>query len=328
MKRDSNIELLRIVAMIFIVIFHISIHAQGSSLVTHPYITGIACTGVNLFILISGYFGIRLKWRSLLNIVAVLVFFNALTLASKCVIYDYKPVISDIGCLILPVSHSWWWFARNYLILMLLSPAINLIIEKSSKKQILYIIGVLAYFSCVSGYLFENSVNKDGFNLFNFVFIYMIGSCIKRYMQADRIKTTHLAVTYTMSTAALIVYHHFYKFPSYNNPVLIIAAVSLFGLFLKMKSHNSPAINSIAQCMFPVYLLQDSPLGFDIYRDFYAYGAKQNFEGSTYVATLVIYTVSLFALAIVLEKTRLWLMSKPIERASNYLKAKCNIFDE
>ncbi len=328
MKRDSNIELLRIVAMIFIVIYHISIHAQGGSLVTHPYITGITCTGVNLFILISGYFGIRLKWRSLLNLVAILLFFNAITLVFRCTIYDYTPMKGDVASLVLPLGHSWWWFVRNYLMLMLLSPAINLIIEKSSKKQILYIIGVLAYLSCVSGYLFKNDININGFNLFNFVFIYMIGSCIKRYMQADRIKTTHLAVTYTMSTAALIVYHHFYKFPSYNNPVLIIAAVSLFGLFLKMKSHNSPAINSIAQCMFPVYLLQNSPLGFNIYRDLYAYGAKQNFEGSTYVATLVIYTVSLFALAIVLEKTRSWLMKRHIEKLGGVLKAKCNIFDE
>lgn len=314
--------------MIFIVIFHISIHAQGGSLATHPYITGITCTGVNLFILISGYFGIRLKWRSLLNLVAILLFFNAITLVFRCTIYDYTPMKGDVASLFLPLSHSWWWFARNYLMLMLLSPAINLIIEKSCKKQKLYIICILAYLSCVSGYLFKNSVNESGFTLFNFVFIYMLGNCIKRYMQADRIKTTHLAITYTLSTVSLIAYHHFYKFPSYNNPVLIIAAVSLFGLFLKMKSHNSPAINSIAQCMFPVYLLQDSPCGFDIYRNLYAYGAKHNFEGLAYIATLVIYAVSLFALAIVLEKTRSWLLSKPIERASNYLKAKCNIFDE
>ena len=56
--RKSNIELLRIIAMMFIVIWHISVHAQKGELNSHNYIVAFCTTGVNLFILISGYFGI------------------------------------------------------------------------------------------------------------------------------------------------------------------------------------------------------------------------------------------------------------------------------
>ena len=59
--RNSNIELLRIIAMMFIVIWHISVHAQKGELPSHNYIISITITGVNLFLLITGYFGIRLK---------------------------------------------------------------------------------------------------------------------------------------------------------------------------------------------------------------------------------------------------------------------------
>ena len=58
--RNSNIELLRIIAMTFIVIWHISVHAQKGELNSHNYIVAFCTTGVNLFILISGYFGIKL----------------------------------------------------------------------------------------------------------------------------------------------------------------------------------------------------------------------------------------------------------------------------
>ena len=73
--RNSNIELLRIIAMMFIVIWHISVHAQKGELPSHNYIAAITTTGVNLFVLISGYWGIKLKWKSLLNILSIVVFY-------------------------------------------------------------------------------------------------------------------------------------------------------------------------------------------------------------------------------------------------------------
>lgn len=328
MKRASNFELLRIVAMIFVVLFHISLHAQHHELASYPYITGATTTGVNLFILISGYFGIKLKWRSLLNMLSALTIYSIISVLGRCIIFGEGIETEDVTSLLFPMSDSYWWFAKCYMMLMLLSPAINLIIEKSSKKQMLYIIGVLAYLSCITGYVFKNSFNVDGFCIFNFVFVYIMGGYLRRHAHAERIKTTYLVITHIACSLGLIVYHHFFLMPSYNNPVLLLASLSLFMIFMKMKDFSSPTINSIAQCMFAVYLLHDSPFGFSIYEELYAFGTQHNFESFTYIGTIVIYAISVFALAIALEKTRLWLMSKPIERASNYLKAKCNIFDE
>ena len=55
--------------MTFIVIWHISIHAQKGEAATHDFITATTTTGVNLFLLITGYFGLKLRWKSYLNII-------------------------------------------------------------------------------------------------------------------------------------------------------------------------------------------------------------------------------------------------------------------
>ena len=96
-QRDSNLELLRIVAMSMIVIYHIFVHGispvyVGShSILTVWYVPFIF--GVNLFILISGYYGIRLSWNhSSLNV-------------DNC-FYKLISLIVDTTCL--GIHHAWW----------------------------------------------------------------------------------------------------------------------------------------------------------------------------------------------------------------------------
>ena len=74
--RQSNFELLRIVAMIFILILHVDhlsfgfpstqeIAASPFSAFLRTWLETIAVVAVNSFVLISGYFGIRYRWSGL-----------------------------------------------------------------------------------------------------------------------------------------------------------------------------------------------------------------------------------------------------------------------
>ena len=75
-ERDSNIELLRIICMLFILIHHFIIHSLVPDLFVRDgninayrvaciIVNGVVYVGVNCFILISGYYGIKFKLRSL-----------------------------------------------------------------------------------------------------------------------------------------------------------------------------------------------------------------------------------------------------------------------
>lgn len=327
--RNSNIELLRIIAMIFIVIWHISVHAQKGELPSHNYIAAITTTGVNIFVLISGYFGIKLKWKSLLNILSIVIFYYLVQFIADILIFGTTPSLGHFINIIAPISRSPWWFMTCYIVLTLVSPGLNIIKENATDKQYKLIVITLIFLSCISGFIFTNGlINPNGFNLFHFITLYFIGDAIKRFEIAQYFKTYQLWVIYIIATMALFVYLKAISGNTkYNNPFLMIAAISFFCIFTKAKLNNNK-INNIARYMLPLYLLQESPFGFKIYKILYSKGVELNFTGLEYYHLLAIYIVALLTLAFILETTRQFLLNGLVNNTSNKLKEKANIFDE
>ena len=70
MQRQSNIELLRIISILMIVIHHVLVHGIYNSVnnSTLHFIDSFVIYGVNIFLLISGYFTLNLKWKSVINL--------------------------------------------------------------------------------------------------------------------------------------------------------------------------------------------------------------------------------------------------------------------
>ena len=86
-ERKSNFELLRIIAMILIISFHIVFHSEYeiTTLNFNNYIIKVFWLfgeiGVNLFLLISGYFMIKSKIsiKKILNLIFELIFYNSIS---------------------------------------------------------------------------------------------------------------------------------------------------------------------------------------------------------------------------------------------------------
>ncbi len=81
--RQSNIELLRIVAILFVICHHIIVHGlkiYDMPIEAYPwlysFVNCICYVGVNVFILISGYFSIKFSWKKLPLYNAILSLFN------------------------------------------------------------------------------------------------------------------------------------------------------------------------------------------------------------------------------------------------------------
>lgn len=327
--RNSNFELLRIIAMMFIVIYHISIHAQKGELPSHNYIVAITTTGVNLFVLTSGYWGIKLKWKGLLNILSTVVFYYVIQFIAEILIFNITPSAGHFINIIAPISRSPWWFMTCYILLMLVSPGLNIIKNNATDKQYKLIVATLLFLSCVSGFIFKNGfINPNGFNLFHFITLYFVGDAIKRFNLANQFSKTQLWTVYIIATIALFVFLRFVSGNvKYNSPFLVVAAVSLLCIFSRMKL-NSKKINTIASFMLPVYLLQDSPFGFKVYKVLYSKGCELNFTGWEYILTLATYLAALLASAFILETIRQLFLNRPINNIANRLREKVNIFDE
>lgn len=90
MKRSSNIELLRIVAMFMVVLFHANMWSleccyndanllkdydtNFSSLLNINLESGLTCICVNLFVLISGFFSIKLELGKMIIFISQCLF--------------------------------------------------------------------------------------------------------------------------------------------------------------------------------------------------------------------------------------------------------------
>lgn len=328
--RCSDKELIRIIAMFFIVTWHIFLHGGMVQEIPGANIMrGIAQSGVNLFILISGWFSIRLYLRSLLNLYAMIFFYMASSLIVAHCILGYQIVLKDIAELFFPMSFEagLYWFVSCYFMLMLLSPAINFFLQRSTDKQYLWLLFVLGYLSCFSGIVFNNDINLNGYNTFHFVFIYVLGTGLHRFGVPDGLKRMHWAGIYVLSTVLLIVLLYFApsKGLRYNNPFLVIASVSLFS-FLSSFRFESRKINALARFMFPVYLVQESHCGLYAYDWLYKSGVQNHFRIAG-LYDLLLYIIGLLTVAFVVESIRHKLMSPFIDKVSRKLSTQFSFFN-
>ena len=325
-ERNSNFELLRIVAMLFIVIWHISIHAQKGELASHNYILALTITGVNLFVLISGYFGIKLNWKNLLTLIGTVAFYNLASIIFKWQITGTTPLLGEIAGCFPPICNTRWWFINCYFMLMLLSPIINIALEKATDKQYKYTLGILLFTSCISGFCFKNLINITGYNTFQFITIYVLGNAIQKFHLQSRLSTRQFACTYILSTLCIFTLSFFASRTSnYNNPLIVISALSLFCIFAKLK-FESKAVNYTATFMLSVYLLQDSSTGSIIYKHLYHSGQEMNFQGTEYCSLIILYIIILLGSAFILDNIRRFLLDKPTRRISNFLTKKLDLF--
>lgn len=296
LDRQSNVEFLRIIAMLFIVVGHIVLHGTHDSIPGGEIIKSFTVVGVNLFVMISGYFSIRLNLKSFLNVLTTVVFYSFTSIILCVLIYkQHFPITTVLGAC-LPMSvYGTYWFVSCYMLLMLLSPAINRITDTMSNKSFVGILAAFAYVSCVSGWLFKNPVNSNGYTVFNFVFIYLIGHGIRRFNIPKVIKPFSWLIVYLSLVALLFLMFRYAKgrAPYYNNPITILAAVSLLSLVLNWKFQNK-AINVMASCMFPVYLIQDGFFGQRLYVFLYEKGVEFGFRGGVLWDTIAIFGVFIY----------------------------------
>ena len=274
-QRDSNIELLRLVCM-FLIVFQHCIHMcafpeiwntdiMSIEVCVASLLVGLTYIGVNCFVLISGFYGIKLKLRSALNLYLICAFYALIGYLLHLCIDGAHVGMGLLYHSIFCISHSKLWFAKCYVGLMLLSPILNAAMDNISKRTYQWVIGLLTILNVYFGFLWQDAVfNSDGYTIANFVYIYMIGGYIRRYVDIEwcrthRIDNTIVYLSTSLLWAGSIVLQRYIHTPwdewGYNNPFTLVGAVSFFMLFLSIPKFYSKPINWLALGTFAVYVV-------------------------------------------------------------------------
>lgn len=317
--RNSSIELLRILLMVFIVMHHVVSSVIAPAFSSHAW----ACfdvllhTAVIIFVLISGYFGIRFSWKRLLSLVLQIIFYSVLLFALVSLI---KGRWGDWYYAFLPFSNHYYWFVTAYLQLYLVSFFLNKLYDQCSCREFFILLGVMAFFVFYLGFLRKNEICEDGKNLVDFILVYQIGYGIRSFQSwfMERKKSVYICLMVMLSIIALCYFipdHHnlfihsvvfLYK---YNSPFLILLSVLIFIVFLNIKI-QSTVVNYLAASSFSIYLIHEHPL----FREYaylkpFRHLMESGVDGFTLFVFVLLFAVILSLACMLLDKIRVYLFS-------------------
>lgn len=187
--RDSNIELLRIVSMMLIILFHFSVHGPWPAdgvLAADVAVGALAFggkLGVNCFVLITGYFMTRSSVRvaSVARVVLETWFYSWGLLILFAVAQPELVTQARLEKAVLPLVSGEYWFITNFVALMVVSPLLNLLFDRLSRrgKSRLAAIG----FVTISVLPTLTTFNPLGSDLLWFFYLYLVGGWIRELME-------------------------------------------------------------------------------------------------------------------------------------------------
>lgn len=327
--RESNFELLRIIAMFMVLILHADFVALGApdyvDITTSPIVSTIkvlfetlCIVGVNVFVLISGWFGIKPSIRGFSKFTFQLLFFSIGVYAVLCISgYADLSFRKIAQCFVLTDSDS-YWFIPSYICLYLFAPILNSFVESTDKRTFACV--VVAFYIFQTFFAFLGGSAKfilKGFSALSFMGLYLLAAYVRRYVDLSKYnKNTYLYVYISVALILTILYllavlMHFDfisdRITCYSNPLVVLASISLLIFFSKQKFYNK-IINKVGLSCFAVYLFHSNPNVCNIYIS----TIQSSIMNETLIGFLkvVIVICFWFFLAILLDQVRALLWNK------------------
>lgn len=293
--------------------------------------------GVNVFVLISGYFLIESKTQSFdfnrsFRFWGQLFFYSLLIFGFSFVTKNGHTGISDIVKTFFPVTFSVWWFASTYFVLYLLHPYLNKFLRSITKKEYQAFLGLLIIIWCVIPTL--TTSNYQANSLWEFVMFYAIAGYIRLYGLNPKLKGWYYFIgfagfmlltfaSYVICTVAAtkipVVASRALHFYGRNKIPTLLASVCLFAAFTNIKPFYSRFINIVSSATFGVYLLHDHP----VLREYLWIDLFNNsaFSDTIMIIPYSIFTTMLIYICATLIDLLRQQIAKPVSKTFNRLTA-------
>ena len=264
--RNSSIEMLRLFAIFGIVIMHVTgpllSDAFGINSIWIQIENSIFNCGVSVFVLISGYFGIRRSSFKILLLELSALFYSLV--ASLLTLFVSGGGYSQLIKALLPFSTNEFWFFTCYLLILLFSPYLNEFVDSSSQQQFKKLLTALCLvFVLLPSVLYFHPLGS-GKNVLNLVFVYLLGGYLRRFNVEDRVSDTHLCVIFLGSFISIFILDSILSkltgsihipFARDCSIFVLLEAVSIFLIF-KKHYFTSGLINKVSGHVFAVYLFE------------------------------------------------------------------------
>lgn len=341
--RDSNMELLRIVAMLLVLVVHADFASIGSPTIIEvmdaPYSSiarlGVECISiisVNVFVLLSGWYGIKMKSKGLIGLLFQSLFFGIFgvilynilvkTFVSSNAFWGVNlDVATPMSAFfsILMINFEDYWFVKSYVFLYVLSPILNAYVEQSSHRQFKIILALFFIFQFLWGWYYGSvGFFSNGYSTMSFIGLYLLARYIRIYQPAfakyhkSIDVLAYIVLTLISTTLAFVgisqgwnqLYGATYK---YNSPLVIVASIAFLLFFSKIRFQSS-IVNTIASSAFAVYLLHTQSYLYVIYTKTIKTWFDTESCCSFFINTIT-FIIVVFVVAVLIDKIRIYLWS-------------------
>lgn len=349
-KRQSGIELLRIILLIQIVFLHISDYGgyeqmafelEGRQKLLYLAQWLMCRCPVPLLFMLSGYFLVEKKIDIKKNLKKVFhvnntMTFYSISITAFCIIagildLNIKGLTEidqfDVIRAFFPFFSRTWFFMTNYLLVMFLSPYLNMFLSALDKKQYGLLTGVLFFLFTIWTNLtriknvnevFELSkvvVNEAGKSLYMAVFLYILGGYVKRFTrEKQRIDILSLVGFFGLWGLNLFLTYNaeWYEkiFKQSDNPIVIIQCVLLI-LFFRSLNFSSKIVNTIARSNIAVYLIHENPLMRSIIWEQFPFLKTPGFyQQSFWIYLFIVWgiCIGVYTACNIIDQIRLWVL--------------------
>lgn len=290
--RMANLELLRCVAMMMVVVLHylgkgglladLSGEAMGGAGLAAWLLESFCIVAVNAYMLISGYFLCCSSFKpSRLLSLYLQVWVYSVGVGLLAVVTGICPP-DELGVhylltLAFPVTMGHYWFMTAYVFLYLLLPLFGMAARSMGKRQMQVALALLFLVFCLLKSVLPARLEMDGqgYDCLWYLCVFLAAAYIRRFgipfLQSGA-RAAGLYVAGCLAVfAELMILRQVYlrtgslgyimKVPTeYNHILTFAASLGLFGLFLKLRLPRGMAafVNRIAPYTLGVYLLHEN----------------------------------------------------------------------
>lgn len=286
--RDANVETFRCILMFIIVLYHCFVHGvfKGDRAYWTVIFSPFLMWHVDGFVAISGWFGIRWSIGKFLHLFWMILFYSMLS-------FMYVAIFNRESLALHHVCVSAGWFGGTYLMLLMLSPLLNLCVEelcKMSRVEILkgwglFVLAMFLTWAPRNLFTGVNASGAGGYSIIMMIFMYMTVRLIQLKNLPITLKHIGIGIgTFflgillmgVVSAGVRMIKHHpidgtcFRSLCTYDAPYVWVMAVSLmvyFGKFIHVPEWTGKIVRFIGPSMFGIYLCHDTTsFGTQIYR--------------------------------------------------------------
>ena len=329
-ERQSNIELLRVIVMYMILLLHANFllfgWPQGNNVVSLFRFTvqSVTIVAVNVFVLITGYFGTSFKISKVLNL-CFQVLFAVVSVSLLFIVFGLYQIntIKDFAR-----GFRFWhyWFINAYIGLVFLCPILNLAIKQMTQRQYkIILISLFVLFSILHGdlVLTPHGLNlAGGYSTIWFVYLYLLGRYIAIYSIDTNYSKLSILTVYCIGLIGTFLSMKLLHNNSYNNPFVAIQSLAFFILFLKFSFKNR-ALNFVASSSLMVFLLHRHPILATYYNRSIVQLNTVYGDTVKFIIAVLLFCALVFLLAILYDQLRkyLWSFVEPLAK-------KCDRFTD